>query len=97
VATIAADSSRLLLPKPRAREGDLDGALAILDEAVATSERIGYPTFDTELYRVRGGMLLKRSSRPGLRASRRRRKMPEIAEAQALLGRSLTLLSGRNV
>jgi hypothetical protein len=43
-----------------ARVGDGDRAIPILDEALATSERIGHRAFDTELRRVRGGMLLKR-------------------------------------
>ena len=51
---------KIALAEAEARAGDLDCALAILDEALATSERIGYRTFDTELYRVRGEMLLKR-------------------------------------
>jgi predicted ATPase len=34
-------------------------ALAILDEALATCERIGYRAFEAELHRVRGEMLLK--------------------------------------
>ena len=36
-----------------------DRALAILGEALATSERIGHRTFDAELHSVRGEMLLK--------------------------------------
>ena len=34
--------------------------LAILDEALATSERTGHRAFEAELHRVRGEMLLKR-------------------------------------
>ena len=43
-----------------ARAGHVDRALAILHEALATSERIGHRTFNAELHRVRGEMLLKR-------------------------------------
>jgi predicted ATPase len=43
-----------------ARACDVDRPLAILDEALATSERIGHRTFDAELHRVRGEMSLKR-------------------------------------
>jgi tetratricopeptide (TPR) repeat protein len=51
---------KIALAEAQARAGDFDGALAILDEALATSERIGYRSFDTELCRVRGETLLKR-------------------------------------
>jgi len=43
-----------------ARAGDVDRALAILDEALATCERIGHRAFEAELHRVRGEMLLRR-------------------------------------
>jgi tetratricopeptide (TPR) repeat protein len=48
------------LAEAEARAGNVDRALALLDEALATSERIGHRTFDAELYRIRGEMLLKR-------------------------------------
>ena len=48
------------LAEAEARGGDVDRAVAILDEALATSERTGHRTFDAELHRVRGEMLLKR-------------------------------------
>jgi predicted ATPase len=51
---------KIALTEAEARAGDVDRALAILDEALATSERTGHRTFDTELHRVRGAMLLKR-------------------------------------
>ena len=41
--------------------GDPDRALAILDEALATSERIGHRPFDAELHRARGEILLRRN------------------------------------
>ena len=43
-----------------ARAGDVDRALAILDEGLATCERIGHRAFEAELHRVRGEMLLRR-------------------------------------
>jgi len=43
-----------------ARAGDSDRAIAILDEALATVDRTGHRSFDAELNRVRGEMLLKR-------------------------------------
>ena len=51
---------KIALAEVEARAGDADRALSILDEALATSERIGHRTFDAELHRVRGGILLKR-------------------------------------
>ena len=51
---------RFALAKAEARGGDVDRALAILDEALATSERTGHRAFDAELHRVRGEMVLKR-------------------------------------
>jgi predicted ATPase len=48
------------LSEAEARAGDLERAIATLDEALATSERIGHRTFDAEMHRVRGEMLLRR-------------------------------------
>jgi len=56
-----------------ARAGDVECALTILDEALATCERTGHRTFEAELHRSRGEMLLKRdranteSAEPALR------------------------------
>jgi predicted ATPase len=47
------------LADAEARAGDVDRALAVLDEALATCERTGNRTFESELHRVRGEMLLK--------------------------------------
>ena len=51
---------KIALANAEARTGEVDRALAILDEALATSERTGNRTFDAELHRVRGEMLLRR-------------------------------------
>ena len=51
---------KIALAEAESRAGDVDRALAILNEALATSERIGHRTFDGELHRVRGEILLKR-------------------------------------
>src|SRR5262249_47446115 len=48
------------LSEAEARAGDVDRALGILDEALTTCERTGHRTFEAELHRVRGEMLLKR-------------------------------------
>ena len=51
---------KIALAEVEARAGDVDRAVAILDEALATSERTGHRAFDAELNRIRGEMLLKR-------------------------------------
>jgi predicted ATPase len=51
---------KFALAEAEARAGDVDRAVAILDEALATCERTGQRTFEAELHRVRGEMLLKR-------------------------------------
>ena len=51
---------KVALAEAEARAGDVDRALAILGEALATSERTGHRAFDAELHRVRGEILLKR-------------------------------------
>ena len=48
------------LAEAEARAGDVYQAVATLDEALATSERIGHRAFDAELHRARGDILLKR-------------------------------------
>jgi class 3 adenylate cyclase/predicted ATPase len=52
--------AKIAMAEAEARAGDVDRALAILDEALATSDRIGHRTVDAELHRVRGEILLKR-------------------------------------
>ena len=52
---------KIALAEAEARVGNGDRALAILDEALATSERIGHRTYDAELHRVRGEMLVRRN------------------------------------
>ena len=51
---------KLALAEAEARAGDLERALAILDEALATCERIGHRTFEAELHQARGDILLQR-------------------------------------
>ena len=51
---------KIAVAKAEARAGDVERAVAILDEALATSERIGHRAFDAELHRARGEILLKR-------------------------------------
>jgi tetratricopeptide (TPR) repeat protein len=51
---------KIALAEAEARAGDRDRAVATLDEALATSDRAGYRTYEAELHRVRGELLLKR-------------------------------------
>jgi predicted ATPase len=51
---------KIALAEAAHRAGDVDRALAILDEALATCGRTGHRTFEAELHRVRGEMLLRR-------------------------------------
>jgi predicted ATPase len=51
---------KIALAEAEARAGDRDRAIAILDEALATTDRLGYRAFEAELHRARGEMLLER-------------------------------------
>jgi len=47
------------LAEAEARAGDPERALAVLDEALVTCDRTGYRTFECEIRRARGNLLLK--------------------------------------
>ena len=51
---------KIALAEAEARAGDPDRAVAILDEALATCDRLGHRAFEAELHRARGEILLKR-------------------------------------
>jgi predicted ATPase len=51
---------KILLAEVEARSGDVDCAIGFLDEALATSDRVGHRYFDVELHRARGEILLVR-------------------------------------
>ena len=51
---------KIALAEAEARAGDPDRAVAILDEALATCDRLGFRAFEAELLRARGEILLKR-------------------------------------
>jgi tetratricopeptide (TPR) repeat protein len=51
---------KIALAEAEARAGDADRAIAILDEALARAERLGYRAFEAELHRTRGEILLTR-------------------------------------
>ena len=80
---------KIALAETEARAGDLERAVAILDEALATCERIGHRTFEAELHRVRGEMLLKRD--PANPATAEEALQTAIAVAQRQGTRSFEL------
>jgi predicted ATPase len=51
---------KMALSEIEARVGDPDRALAVLDEALAIAERLGFRAFEAELHRARGELLLSR-------------------------------------
>ena len=51
---------KIALAEAEAQASDPDRAVAILDEALATSNRTGYRAFEAELHRVRAETLLRR-------------------------------------
>jgi class 3 adenylate cyclase/predicted ATPase len=51
---------KVVLAEAEALAGDSGRAIAIIDEALATSNRTGYRAFEAELHRARGETLLKR-------------------------------------
>ena len=52
---------KIALAENQARSGDVERAVAVLDEALATCERIDHRTFEAELHRARGEILLKQN------------------------------------
>ena len=51
---------KIALAEAEAQASNSDRAVAILDEALATSNRTGYRAFEAELHRVRAETLLRR-------------------------------------
>ena len=72
---------KIALAEAEAGAGDLDRAVAILDEALATCDRTGYRAFEAELHRARGELLLKRD--PANPAPAEEAFLTAIAIAQA--------------
>jgi class 3 adenylate cyclase/tetratricopeptide (TPR) repeat protein len=73
---------KIALAEAEARVGDVERALAIVDEALATCERIGHRAFEAELHRVRGDMLLKRDP-------------ANTAPAEVAFGRAIEIAGGQ--
>jgi predicted ATPase len=51
---------KIALAKTEAEAGDQDRAVAILNEALRTADGLGHRTFEAELHRARGDILLQR-------------------------------------
>jgi predicted ATPase len=51
---------KIALTEAEREAGDVDRAVALVDEGLATAERTGYRAFEAELHRARGEILLKR-------------------------------------
>jgi predicted ATPase len=51
---------KIILAEAEAGIGDIDGAIAIIDEALTTCERTSHRAFEAELHRARGDHLLRR-------------------------------------
>ncbi len=73
---------KLALARAEARAGDLGGALATLDEALAELERTSHRAFDAELHRARGGIPLQRDLDNPAPAEEAFRAALEIAQQQ---------------
>ena len=70
---------KIALAEAEARAGDVDRAVAILDEALATCDRTGHRAFEAELHRVRGEMLLEARSRQSRRPPRKPSKPQSLS------------------
>jgi class 3 adenylate cyclase/predicted ATPase len=73
---------KIALAEAEARAGDVDRAVAVIDEAVATCERTEYRAFEAELHRVRGEMLLLRDTSDPAPAEEALRSAISVAKQQ---------------
>ena len=80
---------KIALAEAEARAGDPDRAIATVDEALATCERLGYRAFEAELHRVRGEILLERD--PSTPAPAEEAFLTAIAVAKQQATRSFEL------
>jgi adenylate cyclase len=61
-ATVLDGLIKMVLSQTEARAGHPERALADLDDALATAERLGFRTFEAELHRARGELMLGRDA-----------------------------------
>jgi class 3 adenylate cyclase len=83
---------KIALCEAEARAGDLERAMATLDEALTTVERAEYRAFEAELHRTRGEMLWKRD--PANPAPAEEALLTAIAVAKQQGTRSFKLRAG---
>jgi predicted ATPase len=83
---------KIALAEAEVLVGDLEHALTVLDEALATCERTGHRAFEAELHRVCGEMLLKRDPAKPEPAEEVFRSAISVAKRQAT--RSFGLRAG---
>jgi predicted ATPase len=74
---------KLALAETEARAGDPARAIAILDEALTTQDRMGCRAFEAELHRVRGDILLQRDPASPAPAEEAFRAAIAVAKQQA--------------
>ena len=72
----------IALAEAQAQASDEDRAIAILDEALATADRLGYRAFEAELHRARGETLLKRDPANPTRAEEALQAAIRVAKQQ---------------
>ena len=74
---------KIALSEAEAQAGDLQRAIATLDEALATVERAGFRAFEAELRRTRGEILLKLDSVVSALAEREFQAAIAVAKQQS--------------
>ena len=73
---------KIALAEAEARVGDPGRGIAILDEALATRDRMGYRAFEAEQHRARGELLIKREPSDTGSAEEALKRALEVARAQ---------------
>jgi predicted ATPase len=73
---------KIALAEAETRVGDPGRGIAILDEALATHDRMGYRAFEAEQHRARGELLIKREPSETGSAEEALKRALEVARAQ---------------
>ncbi len=73
---------KIALAEAEALASDVDRAIAILDEALATSERTGHRAYDADLHRIHGDILLRADPENPARAEDAYRAAVAVAREQ---------------
>ena len=80
---------KIALAEAEVRVGDLEHALAVLDEALATCERTGHRAFECEIRRARGEFLLQRDPSASVAAEESLQAAVVLAKRQEARGYEL--------